>query len=146
MNPHRLMHMRVAVKNHALPVFKKNRLALLLCIFETIICRLESYIVKRFKIFHEFLSLYDIWLVISFFQIGCKIERLVLWMSWCTVYVFWTLGYFLSKKLHLERRMLAGCKIFVMKFFLMNKEKVLRSGLPSHTYMLLRFDILWFKI
>ena len=31
------MHMRVAVKNHALPVFKKNRIALLLCIFETII-------------------------------------------------------------------------------------------------------------
>ena len=29
--------MRVAVKNHALPVFKKNRIALLLCIFETII-------------------------------------------------------------------------------------------------------------
>ena len=31
------MHMRVAVKNHALPVFKKTRIALLLCIFETII-------------------------------------------------------------------------------------------------------------
>ena len=29
--------MRVAVKNHALPVFMKNRIALLLCIFETII-------------------------------------------------------------------------------------------------------------
>ena len=29
--------MRVAVKNHALPVFKKNRIALLLYIFETII-------------------------------------------------------------------------------------------------------------
>ena len=29
--------MRVAVKNHALPVFKKNRIALLLCIFESII-------------------------------------------------------------------------------------------------------------
>ena len=29
--------MRVAVKNHALPVFDKNRIALLLCIFETII-------------------------------------------------------------------------------------------------------------
>ena len=34
---HRLLHMRVAVKKHALPVFKKNRIALLLCIFETII-------------------------------------------------------------------------------------------------------------
>ena len=43
--------------------------------------RLESYIAKRFKIFHDVLSLYDICLVISFFQIGCKIERLVLWMS-----------------------------------------------------------------
>ena len=29
--------MRAAVKNHTLPVFKKNRIALLLCIFETII-------------------------------------------------------------------------------------------------------------
>ena len=27
------------------------------------------------------LSLYDICLVIRFFQIGCKIKRLVLWMS-----------------------------------------------------------------
>ena len=27
--------MRVAVKSHALPVYKKNRLASLLCIFET---------------------------------------------------------------------------------------------------------------
>ena len=25
-----------------------------------LLCRLESYIAKRFKIFHEFLSLYDI--------------------------------------------------------------------------------------
>ena len=43
----------------------------------------------------NFCLLYDIWLVISFFQIGCKIiERLVLWMSWCTVYVvFRTLNY-----------------------------------------------------
>ena len=31
------MHMRVAVKSHALPVFKNNRIASLLCIFETII-------------------------------------------------------------------------------------------------------------
>ena len=31
------MHMRVAVNSHALPVFKKNRIASLLCIFETII-------------------------------------------------------------------------------------------------------------
>ena len=34
---HRLLHMHVAVNNHALPVFKKNRIASLLCIFETII-------------------------------------------------------------------------------------------------------------
>ena len=30
--------MRVAVKNHALPVYKKNRIAPLLCIFENTIC------------------------------------------------------------------------------------------------------------
>ena len=36
---HRLLHMRVAIKYHALPVFKKNRIASLLCIFEsTIMC------------------------------------------------------------------------------------------------------------
>ena len=29
--------MRVAVKNHALPVYKKNRIAPLLCIFESTI-------------------------------------------------------------------------------------------------------------
>ena len=43
--------------------------------------RFEIYIAKRFKIIQEVLSLYGIRLVISFFQIGCKIERLVLWMS-----------------------------------------------------------------
>ena len=45
------------------------------------LCRFESYVAKRFKILHEFLSLYDIRLVISFFQIGCEVEKLVLWMS-----------------------------------------------------------------
>ena len=34
---HRLLHMRVVVKNHALPVYKKNRIASLLCIFESTI-------------------------------------------------------------------------------------------------------------
>ena len=34
---HRLLHVRVAVKSHALPVHKKNRITSLLCIFETII-------------------------------------------------------------------------------------------------------------
>ena len=33
----------IAVKNHALPVFKKNRIALLLCIFETIIHYVNQY-------------------------------------------------------------------------------------------------------
>ena len=31
------MHMRVAVNNHTLPFYKKNRVASLLCIFETTI-------------------------------------------------------------------------------------------------------------
>ena len=39
---HRLLHVRVAVNSHALPVHKKNRITSLLCIFETIIiCVLE---------------------------------------------------------------------------------------------------------
>ena len=33
----RLLHVRVAVNSHALPVHKKDRLTSLLCIFETII-------------------------------------------------------------------------------------------------------------
>ena len=32
------------------------------------LCRFESYIAKRFKIFHKFLSLYDMWLSVSFRQ------------------------------------------------------------------------------
>ena len=39
---HRLLHMRVTVKNHALPVYMKNRVASLLCIFETIILILDN--------------------------------------------------------------------------------------------------------
>ena len=106
------------------------------------LCRLESYIAKRFKIFHEFLSLFVIWLVISFFQIGCKIEKLVLWMSWCTAYVFWTLSCFYIWN--------EGCWLAV-NFLLWNfviwiKRKCSGLCLPSHTYMLLRFDILCFKI
>ena len=34
---HRLLHLHVAVNSHTLPVYKKNRIASLLCIFETII-------------------------------------------------------------------------------------------------------------
>ena len=43
----------------------------------------------------------------------------------------------LSKELHIDGGMLAGCKSIVMKLCLINKEKVLRLCLPSHTYMLL---------
>ena len=39
--------MRVAVENHALPVYKKNRIASLLCIFESTIVR-NSYIWRTF--------------------------------------------------------------------------------------------------
>ena len=38
---HRLLHMCVTMKNHALPVYKKNRIASLLCIFEIIIVKLH---------------------------------------------------------------------------------------------------------
>ena len=34
---HRLLHMRMAVNSHALPVYNKHRIASLLCIFETTI-------------------------------------------------------------------------------------------------------------
>ena len=34
---HRLLHLLVAMKSHALPVYKKNKIASLLCIFETTI-------------------------------------------------------------------------------------------------------------
>ena len=43
----------------------------------------------------------------------------------------------LSKELHLNGRILAGCKFIVMKFCLMNKEKVLRSVLAITHYILL---------
>ena len=32
---HRLLHMRVAVNSHTSPVYKKNKLSSLVCIFET---------------------------------------------------------------------------------------------------------------
>ena len=64
--------MHVAVKNHALPVFKKNRIALLLCIFETIIYMnikeinsifgrfMESWSPKGFTLtLHETQSIHD---------------------------------------------------------------------------------------
>ena len=34
---HKLLHMGIAVKSHALPVYKKHRIASLLCIFESTI-------------------------------------------------------------------------------------------------------------
>ena len=54
----------------------------------------------------------------------------------------------LSKELHLNGRIMAGCKFIVMKFCLMNKEKALRSVLAiTHVYvfkldifMLLRYS------
>ena len=36
--------MRVAVKNHALPVYKKNRIAPLLCIFESTISHVSLFV------------------------------------------------------------------------------------------------------
>ena len=44
---YRLLHMRVTVKNHALPIFRKNRIASLLCIFESIIVHVSVYIDKE---------------------------------------------------------------------------------------------------
>ena len=41
--PTRLLHMRMAVNSHALPVYKKNRIASLLCIFETTYTRVVLF-------------------------------------------------------------------------------------------------------
>ena len=38
--------MRVAVNSHALPIYKKNRVASLLCIFETII---HAYVYDKYS-------------------------------------------------------------------------------------------------
>ena len=52
----------------------------------------------------------------------------------------------LSKELHLNGRILAGCKFIVMKFCLMNKKKALRSVLAiTHIYVV-KLDMLCFKI
>ena len=51
---HRLLHMRVAVKNHALPVYKKNRIASLLCIFEsTILCFQRCIVMRLFYVSYK---------------------------------------------------------------------------------------------
>ena len=41
--------MRVAVNSHALPIYKKNRIASLLCIFETIIVAYENHCLCVYK-------------------------------------------------------------------------------------------------
>ena len=52
----------------------------------------------------------------------------------------------LSKELHLNGGIQAGCKFIVMKFCLMNKEKAPRSVLAiTHVYVV-KLDILCFKI
>ena len=54
---HRLLHLRVAVNSHALPVHKKNRITSLLCIFETIILPLFVYAcMKRFGLHKRLLD------------------------------------------------------------------------------------------
>ena len=42
--------MRVAMKSHALPVYKKNRIASLLCIFETIVLNFKQLRCKVIQI------------------------------------------------------------------------------------------------
>ena len=45
--------MRVAVNSHALPIYKKNRIASLLCIFETIISYRNCRLCRRIKLFSD---------------------------------------------------------------------------------------------
>ena len=47
---YRLLHMHVAVKSHALPVYKKNRIFSLLCIFESTIKMIDLHLLI---IFHK---------------------------------------------------------------------------------------------
>ena len=54
---HRLLHMHVAVKSHALHVYKKNRIASLLCIFETTISTYEvKFLAPLAQVFVKFLA------------------------------------------------------------------------------------------
>ena len=68
------------------------------------------------------------WLSVSFMY-AVKL-RLVLWMSCLS-----NRG-LLCGRLHFDGVMLPGCEFIVMKFFLMNKEKALRSMLAiTHVYV-----------
>ena len=55
--------MRVAVKNHALPVYKKNRIASLLCIFESTIrsrAQVKCFVIDHLTACMLFLFLFDL--------------------------------------------------------------------------------------
>ena len=52
----------------------------------------------------------------------------------------------LSKELHFDGGMLAGCNSIAMKFRLMNNEKALRSLLAITQVYAVKFDILRFEI
>ena len=61
--------MREAVNNHALPIYKKNRIASLLCIFESTII---SDACRHFNTDWQFEMRHDVWLV----QISKKFDSL----------------------------------------------------------------------
>ena len=52
--------MCVAVKNHALPVYKKNRIASLLCIFESIILVLLLLLNQIKTVIHDLFLLFSL--------------------------------------------------------------------------------------
>ena len=52
----------------------------------------------------------------------------------------------LSKELHLNGGILAGCRFIVMKFCIMNKEKALRSVFAVIHVYVVKLDILYFMI
>ena len=64
--------MRVTVKNHALPVYKKNRIASFLCIFETIIILIHNVqllnIDWKSQLLHTS-SMYSNWILIQSLQL-----------------------------------------------------------------------------
>ena len=63
---HRLLHIRVAVNSHALPIYKKNRIASLLCIFETTIyyiylyswCTIKNNHLAKWSIFCQMIDVF----------------------------------------------------------------------------------------
>ena len=107
------------------------------------LCRFKRYTAKGFLKSPKNICLYMIFgrLLVSF-RYAVKLKDDLMFILCC----LWNRGLLcgsLSKELHLNRGIMAGCKFIVMKFCLMNKE--LRSVLAiTHVYVV-KLDSLGFK-